>query len=111
MTITRDRRYWALFGNPRSYLVDEAVAELSRDTWTVKRSPVRKGDRVLIWRGSHRGRPGAIALGEVESEPAEMLPAPDSREYIVGNNWLQQPQRRVWVRASRPSAEGANLAR
>jgi hypothetical protein len=96
------RNYWAFFGNPRVYLVDEAVAELPRDTWTVKESKVRKGDRVLIWRGSYRGRPGALALGEVETEPKDMPPATDSREYIVGDNWLQEPQRRVWVRVVRP---------
>jgi hypothetical protein len=103
-------KYWALFGDPRFYLVDEAVAELPRDNWTVKRSAVHTGDRVLIWRGSYRGHRGAVALGEVESEPAEMLPGPDSPR-VPRREQLAPKASATGMGTLHPSAESPNLAR
>jgi hypothetical protein len=74
-TITRTATpgYWALFANPETYRIDDAVRELQEDTWVTAGRPMRRGDRVVIWRGKGRGaRRGVAALGEVVADPSEM---------------------------------------
>ncbi len=84
-TQSRARRYWALFGNPLVYRIEDAVQDLEADTWTSKGKDIRKGDRVAIWKGAGRdGLRGVIALGEVESDPA---PTADSQNPY----WLRPP--------------------
>jgi len=64
------RRYWALFANPETYRIDEAVVELAEDLWVTAGRPIRSGDRLLIWRGRGRGSSrGVVALGKVIAEP------------------------------------------
>jgi len=62
--------YWALCADPRVYRIEDAARELSTDTWTTKKSAIRAGDRVAIWKTLGGGkRRGVIALGEVLTDP------------------------------------------
>ena len=96
------RRYWAALANPAVYRIDEAINEFDETVWTVKRSGVRKGDRLAIWRakGSSSKR-GIISFAEVLSDPAEMEEISEERGY-----WINPPdsplQRRVRIRFVKP---------
>jgi hypothetical protein len=86
--------------NPKFYALDEAIAELEQDLWTVNRGDLHAGDRVVLWRTADTsGRRGVVALAEVLSEPAE-LPLPRA----LWGYWrtltedTAGPLRRVWVR-------------
>ena len=96
------RQYWALFGNPSIYRVEEAVRQLDTDLWTTKGREIRAGDRVMIWKGAGRdGYRGVVALGEVLTD-REMLPDADNPY------WVRPPapddlEERVSVRYVLPS--------
>jgi EVE domain len=78
------RNYWALMSIPGRYDIQAAVAELDKDDWTVKRSNVRAGDRVAIWKARGRnGHRGIVALGQVVTDPAPRKPLPASRKYFL----------------------------
>ncbi len=58
--------YWAFCANPKLYKIEQAVHELSEDSWQVPRGNVRRGDRAIIWKtkGNDKHR-GIVALAEV----------------------------------------------
>lgn len=93
------RSYWALMANPKWYDIQGAVAELDEDDWTVRRSKVRAGDRVAIWKAKGRsGHRGIVALGEVLTDPASRTPLPASRKYCLDLSLITTTERRVIVR-------------
>src|SRR5262245_21420516 len=97
----RPMHYWALFGNPRFYRVEEAVQELEVDTWTTKGKAIRAGDRVAIGKGAGRdGRRGVIALGEVISEPRLISDA--ANPYWTRDQGRDAAEERVEIRYVRP---------
>jgi hypothetical protein len=64
-------RYWALFADPETYRIDDAIRDGYTDSWVTAGRAIAKGDRVVIWRGKGRGRNrGVVALGDVLSDPA-----------------------------------------
>ena len=97
-------RYWAVVANPDLYRVEQAISERAGDLWTVKRSDVRAGDRVAIWKakgsGNHRG---IVALGEVLTDPADLDEEPEALPYWVDGTGRGR-QRRVRLRYVRPPA-------
>ena len=94
------RRYWAFAASPKVYALDEAIAELEQDLWTVNRGDVHAGDRVVLWRTADAsGRRGVVALAEVLSEPAELpLPRALWGYWRALTDEAMGPLRRVWVR-------------
>lgn len=97
------RRCWALFANPDTYRIDEAVIKLTEDTWVTAGRPMRPGDRVLLWKGKGRGaQRGIVALGEVVTEPTPMSDA--SNPYWVTAPSTSDVQPRVRVRYVVPPA-------
>jgi hypothetical protein len=99
--IEPSRRYWAFFGNPRIYRVEEAISCLDHDAWTSKDSDIAKGDRVIFWRGAYGGRAGIVGLGEIEGNPRDMLPPRKSAFYFVNDADITR-EPRVSVRIVRP---------
>ena len=68
-----ERSYFALNANPDTYRIQDALAGLASDSWTVGRSWLKPGDRVIIWksygrdgRAAHRG---VVGFGEVVDTP------------------------------------------
>ncbi len=72
---TRERQFWTLNSNPDGYRIEDAVDEVEFDNWVTRGSPIRAGDRALIWKtkGS-TDTTGVVALAEVVADPA---PGPD----------------------------------
>ena len=66
-------RYWAVVAHPRLYNVEAALAETDEHVWTVKRSLVRSGDRLALWRGLKDGHRGIVGLAQVLSDPEMMI--------------------------------------
>lgn len=92
------RNYWALVANTKRYDIEGAIAELDEDTWTVGRSNVRTGDRVLIWKAKGRSKHrGIVALGEVLSDPVSRTPPPASRKYCIDVKLITNAARRVII--------------
>jgi hypothetical protein len=86
----RGQRYWALFANPRVYRIDEALRSATDDTWVTSGKDIRRGDRVLIWRGLGRdGRRGVVAFGEITSDPES----------------VDDSQNPFWVKAQEPKSD------
>jgi Domain of unknown function (DUF3883)/EVE domain len=97
------RNYWALMANPEMYNIQQAVSELTEDDWLVQRSDVKSGDRVAIWKAKGRSNQrGIVALGEALTNPATMLPRPESEKYYL-EPMLMTAQRRVVVRYVLPA--------
>jgi hypothetical protein len=97
------RNYWALMSNPNRYDIQGAVAELDEDDWTVRRSKVRAGDRVAIWKAKGRSvHRGIVALGEVLTDPTSRTPLPASRKYFLDLSLITTVERRVIVRYDVP---------
>lgn len=90
-------RYWAFAANPLNYRIEQAVREREIDHWTTTGSPVRKGDRAIIWKtlGKSKHR-GVICLAEVLGEPAERDDS--SNPYWVNGLNVQHPGPLVKVR-------------
>ncbi|MHB8597160.1 MAG: EVE domain-containing protein [Ktedonobacteraceae bacterium] len=64
--------YWAFSGNPKYYSVEDAVREVTVDSWRIPRSDVRIGDRAIIWKAIGNQKPkrrGIIAFAEVLENP------------------------------------------
>ncbi len=97
MTGDKSRNYWALLATPRTYRVEDAVSDGQTDLWTVGRSRVQSGDRVIVWKAKGRDRRrGVVALGEVLTDP---LPRPDhSNQYWTDRSEAAKVQTRVEVR-------------
>jgi hypothetical protein len=93
------RNYWAFVANTKRYDIEGAIAELDEDTWTVRRSNVRAGDRVLIWKAKGQtGHRGIVALGDVLSDPAPRTPPPASRKYCIDVKLITTAENRVILR-------------
>src|SRR5437899_2618614 len=94
-------RYWAVVAHPRLYNVEAALAETDEHVWTVKRSLVRSGDRLALWRGLKDGHRGIVGLAQVLSDPEMMISPPEYRRY-----WnvepSPKPERRVHIRFVHP---------
>lgn len=102
VTLPAERGYWAIMANPDLYRVEDAIKERETDLWTVKRSHVRAGDRIAIWKAKGSGtRRGVIALGEVLTAPAILDEDPAALQYWRDDIGTE-PQRRVRVRYVRP---------
>jgi hypothetical protein len=92
-----ERRYWALFGNPAIYRIQDAVWHRHTDLWTSKGRDLRAGDRVLIWKGLGEDRVrGVVALGEVETDPA--LQSDGGNRFWVNPDDAAVEEERVLVR-------------
>jgi hypothetical protein len=88
---------WALCVDPSVYRIEDALSEQAESLWTTKRSQVRMGDRVLIWRTTGKdGQRGVVALGEVISD-AEIRHDAGS-PYWIGAGAGATPEPRVLVR-------------
>jgi hypothetical protein len=98
---SEERRYWVFFANPRIYRVESALENLERDTWTVGRSDVRKGDRGVFWRGMKDGKRGVVGLAEVISDPKRMAEPRQSLPFYV--RAPKGRERRVWLRIFKPN--------
>lgn len=68
-----NRKYYALFVNPRIYDIDQAIQNVTRDLWVVppRRGEIYSGDRVIICRGMKDGHRGIVAFGEVVGNSRE----------------------------------------
>jgi hypothetical protein len=87
---------WALCVDPSVYRIEDALREQTESLWTTKRSLVRKGDRVLIWRTKGRdGRRGIVALGEVISDIEIRDDAGSPYWTKAGANTAPEPRVRV----------------
>jgi len=73
---TRQQQFWTLNSNPDGYRIEDAVNEVEFDNWATTGSPIRAGDRALIWKakGRHADTTGVVSLAEIVADPA---PAPD----------------------------------
>ena len=93
----RGVKYWALCANPKYYDIERAVRELDVDWWGIRKSDLRPGDRVLIWKtkagGKHRG---VVALGEVVSEPEQRIDP--ENPYWLDSGRAREAQARVRIR-------------
>jgi hypothetical protein len=89
--------YWAFAANPKIYQIQDAVANLEFDNWTIKRSKVQKGDRVIFWKtlGKDKNR-GIISFGEVLDDP-RIYDDPEN-EFWVDKNLSQIREYRVPIR-------------
>jgi hypothetical protein len=74
-------RYWAVVAVPGVYNLDAALAETDEHVWTTKRSAVRKGDRLALWRGLKDGHRGVVAFAEVMSDPAVVGSPPEYKRF------------------------------
>jgi len=93
--------YWALCADPRVYRIEDAARELSTDTWTTKKSAIRAGDRVAIWKTLGSGkRRGVIALGDVLTDPT--MCGAEHEEYWVRPTDAQDVEPRVTFRYMHP---------
>jgi len=99
--LAQQRNYWAACVNPRLFDIDGALDKLTTDTWRVKKSKVAAGDLFLLWRCLKDGKRGVVGLGEVSSDPKEMRPSQEGREFMLDDS-LDTVERRVWVRLHRP---------
>ena len=53
---------WIFQGNPATFRIDDAVRELEKTTWLVKKNhrKMRLGDTVFLWRSEHDGNPAGV---------------------------------------------------
>ena len=53
---------WIFQGNPANFRIDDAVRELEKTTWLVKKNhrKMRLGDTVFLWRSEHDGNPAGV---------------------------------------------------
>jgi hypothetical protein len=67
---------WALCANPDLYRIEDAVRNPRTDWWRCKRSDLKPGHRVIIWKckGRHNQHRGVVAFGKVLTAPK---PRPD----------------------------------
>lgn len=87
-----NRRYWAFQANPTMYDIERAAHELVYDTWMTKRSPVRAGDRALIWKSLGRSsRRGIVAFAEILSDPSIDIPD-ESDLWVDGRKPTDEPR-------------------
>jgi len=99
--LPQKHRYWVFFSNPRIYDIESALRNLDRDTWRVKKSDVRKGDWVVLWRGTKDGKRGVVGLAEVTSDPKKIREPPESHPFYV-RHVPKESERRVWIRMFKP---------
>lgn len=91
--------YWAFSGNPQKYRVEDAVQEVTVDSWRIPRSDVRIGDRAIIWKAIGNQRPkhrGIIAFAEVLTNPTQMEDL--NPHYWVDQNAANEAVRQVEIR-------------
>jgi hypothetical protein len=95
---TRPRKYVVFNSNPKKvYRVAEAVKHMEFDTWTVKGSDVRAGDRAIIWQTQDStGKRGVVAFAEVLTDPE--MGADSGNPYWVNPAQGDVPYPRVWVK-------------
>lgn len=94
----RNFRTWAFACNPDYYDVGRAIHELAEDSWTVKESDVRAGDRFAIWQNKASGQSrGIVSLGVVLSDPEELPESEESKRFWKGTE-LPEISRRVLIR-------------
>lgn len=99
--LPQQRNYWAACVRPGVFDVDRALNKLRTDTWAVKKSDVREGDLLVLWRGSKHGKRGVVGLAEVISDPEMMRSGEEGRQFWIDES-LDTVERRVWVRLYRP---------
>ena len=58
---------WIFQGNPATFRIDDAVRELEKTTWLVKKNgrKMRLGDTVFLWRSEHDGNPAGVIAKSV----------------------------------------------
>ena len=58
---------WIFQGNPADFRIDDAVRELEKMTWLVKKNhrKMRLGDTVFLWRSEHDGNPAGVIAKSV----------------------------------------------
>jgi predicted RNA-binding protein with PUA-like domain len=79
-----EQQYWALCANPELYRIEDAVRNMEFDWWGSKRSKLKPGDRVIIWKckGRHDQHRGVVALGEVLTAPKPRQDDPDNPYWL-----------------------------
>lgn len=92
---------WIFQANPTVYEIDRAVRALPRIEWTVRqhRDRVRAGDRAYIWRSGADA--GIIAIGTIETDPADVEPNRDEDVYYLQRDEFSAPEPRVNIRIDR----------
>lgn len=91
----RSQRHWALFAQPRVYRIEEALRSVTNDRWVTAGKDLRRGDRVLIWRGvGVDGQRGVVAFGEVTSDP-EDLDDSENPFWVEKQKRIAEPRVRV----------------
>lgn len=91
---------WIFQGRPSTFRVTEAVQQLDRLTWLVKRyaGELAPGDAVWIWRADSSGKPaGIVARGELASTTIPMFSPKETREFWVNPEEDNSRADRVWV--------------
>jgi hypothetical protein len=58
---------WIFQGKPATFRIDDAVRELEKVTWSVKKNhkKMRLGDTVFLWRSEHDGNPAGVIAKSV----------------------------------------------
>jgi hypothetical protein len=75
---------WIFQGKPATFRIDDAVRELEKVTWSVKKNhkKMRLGDTVFLWRSEHDGNPaGVIAKSVIVYTPTPMFSPPEVFAY------------------------------
>tara|TARA_B100000809_G_C15077610_1_gene508454 strand:+ start:1078 stop:1554 length:477 start_codon:yes stop_codon:yes gene_type:complete len=94
-------RSWVFQGRPSTFRIDDAVRELEKLTWLVKKNAgkMRDGDVVFLWRSEHNGNPaGVIAKAVLEGTIIPMFSPPEVVAYWTDPNMDNSREERVWLR-------------
>lgn len=115
-------KYWALFADPKTYKIGEAIRDPRPDRWVTAGKPIGRGDLLLIWQGKGRGQHrGVVAFGEVMSDPAQLddsanpywvvPPSPDQVEPRVAVRYVVPPRLPLWFDDHPQLLESLSVAR
>jgi hypothetical protein len=95
--------FYIFQGRPSTFRVTDAVKELGRLTWLVKRyaGDYAPGDEVWIWRASSPGKPaGIVGRGVLSSTTIPMFSPKETRDFWVNPDEDNTRQDRVWIDVS-----------
>ena len=92
---------WIFQGRPATFRVDDAIRDLDRITWAVRKyhARMRPGDTVFIWKSKYKNEPaGIVAKTIMDGSWRPMFSPPEVFCYWIDPEVKNIREDRVWLK-------------